>query len=137
MADELGTQPPTPAGTSLVPRTPPQAERVHIRVGSTASLLAVVPYLLGFEPASSMVIIGTHPSASQIMLTLRYDLPDTPDPRDAADIAAHAIGILTDQHAGSAFAIGYGPGHLVTPVAGALRAAAPPAGLEMQEILRV
>jgi hypothetical protein len=71
------------------------------------------------------------------MLTLRYDLPDTPDPRDAADIAAHAIGILTDQHAGSAFAIGYGPGHLVTPVAGALRAAAPPAGLEMQEILRV
>ena len=137
MADELGTQPPAPAGTSLVPRTPPQAERVHIPVGSTASLLAVVPYLLGFEPASSMVIIGTHPCTRQIMLTLRYDLPDPPDPRDAADIAAHAIGILTGQHASSAFAIGYGPARLVTPVAGALRAAAPPAGLEMPETLRV
>jgi hypothetical protein len=84
-----------------------------------------------------MVIIGTHPCTRQIMLTLRYDLPDPPDPHDAADIAAHAIGILTDQHASSAFAIGYGPGRLVTPVAGALRAAAPPAGLEMPEILRV
>jgi Domain of unknown function (DUF4192) len=142
MADELGTPPPAPAapaGISLAPGTPsePLAERVHIRVGSTASLLAVVPYLLGFEPASSMVIIGTHPCTRQIMLTLRYDLPDPPDPHDAADIAAHAIGILTGQHARSAFAIGYGPGHLVTPVAGALRAAAPRAGLEMQEILRV
>ena len=44
------------------------------------------------------------------MLTLRYDLPDPPDPYDAADITAHAIGILTGQHAGSAFAVGYGPG---------------------------
>ena len=142
MADALGTPPPAPAapaGISPAPGTPPEplAERVHIRVGSTASLLAVVPYLLGFEPASSMVIIGTHPCTRQIMLTLRYDLPDPPDPHDAADIAAHAIGILTGQHARSAFAIGYGPGHLVTPVAAALRAAAPPAGLEMQEILRV
>jgi Domain of unknown function (DUF4192) len=137
MADELGTQPPAPAGTSLVPRTPPPAERVHIPVGSSASLLAVVPYLLGFEPASSMVIIGTHPGTRQVMLTLRYDLPDPPEPRDAADIAAHATGILTGQHASSAFAVGYGPARLVTPVAGALRAAAPAAGLEMPEILRV
>jgi hypothetical protein len=142
MADELGTPPPAPAAPArirLVQGIPPEplAEPVHIRVGSTASLLAIVPYLLGFEPASSMVIIGTHPCTRQIMLTLRYDLPDPPDPHNAADIADHAIGILIGQHARSAFAIGYGPGHLVTPVAAALRAAAPPAGLEMQEILRV
>ena len=142
MADELGTLSPAPAGHAGIrpaPRTPPEppAEPVHVRVGSTASLLAVVPYLLGFEPASSVVVIGTHPCTRQVMLTLRYDLPGTPDPRDAADIAAHAIGILAGQHIRSAFAVGYGPGRLVTPVADALRATAPPAGIEMPEILRV
>src|ERR1700685_277580 len=135
MAHQLGT--PSPAGASPAPRTAPEppAEPDRSPAGSTASLLAVVPHLLGFEPASSMGIIGTHPCTRQIMLTLRYDLPDPPDLHDAADIAAHAIGILTDQQASSAFAIGYGTGQLVTPVAGALRAAAPAAGLEMPEIL--
>ena len=128
-----------PPGTRLAPCTPlePPAEPDPARIESTASLLAIIPCLLGFEPADSMVVIGTHPCTGQIMLTLRYDLPDPPDPYDAADITAHAIGILTGQHAGAAFAVGYGPGPLVTPLAGALRAAAPHAGLEMREILRV
>jgi Domain of unknown function (DUF4192) len=142
MADELDTPHPAlagPAGTHLAPCTPlePPAEPDPVRIDSTASLLAIVPYLLGFEPANSMVVIGTHPCTGQVMLTLRYDLPDPPDPQDAAGITAHAIGILTGQHARSAFAAGYGPGRLVTPLAAALRAAAPSAGLEMREILRV
>src|ERR1039458_8356657 len=137
MADELDTPHPAlaePAGTHLAPGTPlePPAEADPVRIDSTASLLAIVPYLLGFEPANSMVVIGTHPCTGQVMLTLRYDLPDPPDPQDAAGIAAHAIGILTGQHARSAFAAGYGPGRLVTPLADALRTAAPPAGLEMR-----
>jgi Domain of unknown function (DUF4192) len=142
MADKLGTPHPAPAGaagTHLAPCTPhePAAEPDPVRIESTASLLAIIPYVLGFEPANSMVVIATQPCTGQIMLTLRYDLPDPTDPRNAADITTHAIEILTAQHARSAFAVGYGPGPLVTPLAATLLAAAPPAGLEMREILRV
>jgi hypothetical protein len=84
-----------------------------------------------------MVVIGTRPCTGQIIVTLRYDLPDPADPRDAAGLAAHATGVLAGQHARSASAVGYGPARLVTPVAAALQAAAPDAGLEMRQILRV
>lgn len=142
MADQPGTPPPAHAGhpgyrpPSSTPAGPP-GEPGHTRAGSTTRLLAGIPYLLGFEPASSMVIIGTRPCTGQIIVMLRYDLPDPPDPRDAADLAAHAMRVLADQHARSASAVGYGPGRLVTPVAGALQNAAPRAGLEMRQILRV
>jgi Domain of unknown function (DUF4192) len=112
------------------------AER-KIRVGSPTTLLAVVPHLLGFVPSSSMVVIGTEPEFSRIKLTLRYDLPDPPDPEAAADISDHAAGVLRAQCIHSAVAVGYGPGRLVTPVTDALRTRAPSAGLEVAEILRV
>jgi hypothetical protein len=102
-----------------------------------ASLLAGIPYLLGFEPASSMVVIGTRPCTGQITVMLRYDLPEPADPRAAADLATHATGILAGQHVRWASAVGYGPARLVTLVASALWAVAPRAGIEMRQILRV
>ena len=66
---EPGTAPgnqPGPDGPSggLAPCTPlePPADPDPVRIESTASLLAIIPCLLGFEPAGSMVVIGTHPS---------------------------------------------------------------------------
>ena len=124
-------------GKSATPRKPgtgPSARRV--RIGSPAALLAVVPVLLGFEPANSMVVIGTEPPRAQVRLTLRYNLPDPPDARLAAEIVRHAIGVLAAQHIESAVAVGYGPDGLVTPVADALREQAPRAGIAVTELLR-
>src|SRR5690242_8180171 len=47
-----GTEPPAP-GALKVPR-----ERPRVRVSSPADLLAVVPHLFGFHPASSFVVLG-------------------------------------------------------------------------------
>jgi hypothetical protein len=88
-------------------------------------------------PSSSMVVIGTEPAFSRVKLTLRYDLPDPPDPGAAADISDHAAGVLRAQGIDAAVAVGYGPGRLVTPVADALRTHAPSSGLEVAEIFRV
>ena len=108
------------------------AER-RIRIGSPASLLAVVPVLLGFEPGNSMVVIGVEQPGAEVRLTLRYDLPD---PGLAPAVAAHAMSVLTAQRIQTAVAVGYGPEHLVSPVATALRDCAPGAGVTVTELLR-
>lgn len=114
---------------------PPRHPRV--RVSSPADVLAVVPRLLGFHPATSLVVIGAGRPRDRIELAFRYDLPDPPDPVLAADIAQHAVAVLTHRQLSTVIGVGYGPGSLVTPVADELAAALRRAGLRPREILRV
>ena len=114
--------------------TPPAGPAV--RIGTPAAMLAVVPHLFGFTPDSSLVVISTDPQGRRITSSLRYDLPDPPDRGLSADIAGHALMVLTRGHAGTAVVIGYGPGALVTPVADAIREAAARAGLPLHDVLR-
>jgi hypothetical protein len=128
--------------TVQTPQTPQtsqtsQTDPIRVQASSPAALLAVVPHLLGFMPASSLVVIGTEPPRSRVKVTLRYDLPDPPDAGAAADIAAHAVGVLGSQRLTEMVAVGYGPEPLVTPVANALREAAWKAGIELPDFLRV
>ncbi len=125
------TTTPSDAGSGAFSGTP------RIRVSSPADVLAVVPRLLGFHPAASLVVIGAGPPGTRIELTFRYDLPDPPNARQAGDIAAHALGVLRRRGLSMVIGVGYGPGPLVTPVADALRAALRGSGLRLQELLRV
>jgi len=115
----------------------PLASPVRVRVGSPPELLAIVPHLLGFLPAASLVVIGTAPPRDRIMVTLRYDLPDPPDAGLAADIAAHAAGVIAAQRLTAGVAVGYGPDALVTPLVTVLGDAFRQAGAELREFLRV
>jgi hypothetical protein len=119
------------------PQQPQHEDRVTIQVGTPATLLATIPYLLGFVPEASLVLIGTVSPASRVKVTLRYDLPDPPGAGVAADIAAHAVGVLRSQELTTTVAVGYGPERLVDPVADALRDALRTAGIGLQEFLRV
>jgi Domain of unknown function (DUF4192) len=114
-----------------------QEPAVVVRPGSPAALLRLVPHLLGFVPETSLIVMGVTPPRDRIKLTLRYDLPDLPEPDLVADLAAHAIGVLHAQKLTAAVAIGYGPEALVTPVANELRDAAWQAELDLREFLRV
>jgi Domain of unknown function (DUF4192) len=122
------------AGDSNPQTTHP--ERI-IRADSPATLLAVVPHLLGFIPQASVVVIGTAPPRSRIRVTLRYDLPDPPGVGAAADLAVHAAAVIGSQRLDGAVAVGYGPEALVTPVAEIMLAEFSGAGIELQEFLRV
>jgi hypothetical protein len=115
----------------------PQTTPVTVRAGSPAALLAIVPHLLGFVPEASLVVIGTAPPRDRIKVTLRYDLPDPPEEALAADIAAHAAGVIGSQQMTAAVAVGYGPEPLVTPLADALRDAFSQVGTDLREFLRV
>jgi hypothetical protein len=136
--DDTPRPPQTPGsrqapGSRQLPEPPP----VPLRADSPEALLAIVPHLLGFAPRTSLVVIGTERPGDRIKVTLRYDLPDPPGAGIAADLAAHAVGVLTSQQLTALVAVGYGARALVDPVAEALRAAADPAGIDIGDILRV
>ena len=111
--------------------------RPPVRISTPAGLLAVIPFLLGFTPTDSLVVIGSANPLGRIRVALRYDLPDPPDAELAGEIAAHATAVLARQHATSAVITGYGPGRLVTPVADAVRQAAARTGVILRDVLRV
>ena len=108
-----------------------------LRVGSPASLLAVIPGLLGFHPARSLVVLGAGPPRGRIEVAFRYDLPEPPDRAAAARIAAHAAAILARQQLTLAVVAGYGPGPMVTPVADALASELRRAEITLHDMLRV
>ncbi|HLM87877.1 MAG TPA: DUF4192 domain-containing protein [Streptosporangiaceae bacterium] len=108
-----------------------------VRAGSPAALLRLVPHLLGFVPETSLVVIGVTPPRDRVRVTLRYDLPDPPEAGLVAEIAAHAVAVLSGQRLTAAVAVGYGPETLVTPLANELRGAAWQAAIDVHEFLRV
>ena len=114
-----------------------QQPTLVVRAGSPAALLRLVPHLIGFMPEASLVVIGVTPPRDRIKLTLRYDLPDPPEPDLTAGLAAHAVGVLSGQRLTAAVAVGYGPEALVTPAADELRDRAWQAGIDLREFLRV
>ena len=107
------------------------------RAGSPGALLRLIPHLLGFVPEASLIVIGVAPPHDRIRVTLRYDLPDPPAADLVAEIAAHALGLLSAQRLTAAVAAGYGPEALVAPVATELREAAWQAAIDLREFLRV
>jgi hypothetical protein len=111
--------------------------QARIPVREPGTLIAIVPHLLGFHPADSIVLIGTTGPHALIRLVFRYELPREPDPAVPQSIAGHALEVLHREKLNTAALIGYGPGTLVTPVADVLRHALPRDGIRLFEMLRV
>jgi Domain of unknown function (DUF4192) len=110
------------------------AEQPRVRVSSPASLLAVIPPLLGFEPSEpSLVVIGTEASSAEVRITIRFDIPEA---RLAAAVVGEAIGYLAENCVTTAAVVGYGPACLVDPVAGEVLQRFRKAGIALVEVLR-
>lgn len=76
--------------------TPPGTARALLT--DPAQLIAALPYLLGFTPADSVVLLGHRPPGTRIGLILRADLP----PRDLVAEQADALAprFRVDDHTG-------------------------------------
>jgi len=114
-----------------------ESAQPRVRVSSPGDILAVVPHLLGFHPARSLVVVGAGRPPQRVELAFRYDLPDPPDAAAAAELAGHAVAVLGQRRLPTVIGIGYGPGALVTPVADALAAAVRQRGMRLHELMRV
>ncbi|GAB3966162.1 DUF4192 domain-containing protein [Plantactinospora veratri] len=114
-------------------------DRAVLAVRSTADLLAAVPYLLGFHPADSVVVIALR--GKQVVFVARGDLPDVTAGRTAPggvdEAAAQVAAVVARQRVETTTVIGYGEPARVTPAVDAVTAALGRVGLPVLEALRV
>jgi hypothetical protein len=111
---------------------------VRVRADGPVQLIALVPYLLGFQPGDGdLVIMGAVPPGYRIQVTLRLDMPGRPAPVCQVVQARSAIGVLAASGCTRAAVVGYGPDQVVAGYATAVRDAAAAAGITVTEIVRV
>ncbi|MDP4508886.1 DUF4192 domain-containing protein [Nonomuraea turcica] len=95
---------------------------------SPADILAAVPYLVGFHPSDSLVIIGL--DRGQAKMVVRWGLPLPPD------ALAPLPPLLDREGVTQVVIIGYGAGDVVTPVVDEARLLAAKAEVHVGEALR-
>ncbi|HYN98030.1 MAG TPA: DUF4192 domain-containing protein, partial [Pilimelia sp.] len=113
--------------------TPDPAARLTVR--DPADLLAAVPYVLGFHPRDSLVVVAVR--ERRVTFAVRADLPA---PAAApVELAAAARGIATTvagQGATGATVIGYGEPERLAPVVAPVRTELERRGVPVLEALR-
>ncbi|MEU4535732.1 DUF4192 domain-containing protein [Streptosporangium sp. NPDC023825] len=128
------------ARSSVAPEAPspsspssPPAAQPRLLLGSTEDVLGAVPYLLGFHPADSLVVIGLtgSPSRGRLHLTVRWDLPLGPGG------LGRIVPLLGKEGVTEVVVVGYGAGPLVTPAVDEAVALFRRSGLTVVDALRV
>lgn len=103
-----------------------------ITLTSPTDLVAVVPYLLGFHPSDSLVMVGL--SGGTIALSARVDLPP---PGESVDTVPLTPATLRRNHVHSVALVGYGDPHWVTLCLDHLRTVLAEDGIDVIDVLRV
>jgi hypothetical protein len=103
-----------------------------IIVRKADELLAVIPYVLGFHPSDSLVVVGLA-GGRLVTFGLRLDLDPPIEPPDAARFAA----VVAKQPSDAVTLVGYGPPGRVTPAVMRLLDALKESGVLVLEALRV
>ncbi|MFF5247587.1 DUF4192 domain-containing protein [Streptosporangium sp. NPDC000095] len=98
---------------SSFPQSPPSplASAPRLLLGSTEDVLGAVPYLLGFHPTDSLVVIGLtgSPPRIRLHLTVRWDLPL------GSGGLGQIVPLFVKEGVAQVILVGYGLGPLVTP----------------------
>jgi hypothetical protein len=114
-------------------------DRPTLHVSGPADLVQAVPYLLGFHPNDSLVLVGLNETA--VVVTARLDLPDVAEP----GLLAHVVTAIARGGASTLVAAVYdgepaepGPRGLPWPgIAVDLESECDRAGCELADVLRV
>ncbi len=107
-------------------------EIAPLSLRAPADVLAAIPYLLGFVPADSVVVLGL--KAKKITFQMRVDLPT------AADVEAFSKSvtpIVARQRVTRAIVVGYGAEAAVRPAVLAMRTELRRRRIDVPEVLRV
>jgi hypothetical protein len=104
----------------------------RLLVSTPTELISAVPYLIGFHPSDSLVVVAMH--GSEVIFAGRHDLPG---PGEPPTDALHLAAVVGHQAAEAAMVIGYGDPPAVTPVVRVAARALSRAGIDVLDVLRV
>lgn len=110
----------------------PSTDLPRFSLRSGAELIAAVPYLLGFHPADSVVVVGMR--GPRVTFVARADLAGL---AGSAAAARHLAVVVAQQRTDRATVLGYGPASRVTPAVDAVRQALAEVGVGVLDALRV
>jgi hypothetical protein len=113
--------------------------QVPVKLRSPADIIDAIPYLIGFEPHESLVVLSLRGPRSRLGLTARIDLPGA---RSATACARNFVGYLKRDGASQAIIVMYPPSDgtaypSVNPLADALTKHLTRARIEVRELLCV
>jgi hypothetical protein len=113
--------------------------QVRVKLRSPADIIDAVPYLVGFEPHESLVVLSLRGPRSRLGLTARIDLPGA---RSATACARNFVGYLKRDGAAQAIIVFYPPAGgmshpSIKPLAAALTKHLNQARIEVREMLCV
>jgi hypothetical protein len=106
---------------------------IHLR--GPAEIVAAVPYLLGFHPTDSVVVLAVH--GDHLASVLRLDLPETGTDDDYPALLDDLTDRVTCHGATACVLVGYGPDTPVTAAVTVTTAALAAAGVPVRRALRV
>jgi hypothetical protein len=106
------------------------------RVSTPAELIATLPYVIGFHPADSIVVVAVR--GQKIVFAARHDLPEPAVPAAVVrEEAARMAALVASQGVTGTTVIGYGEAARVTPTVLRVVEALRRAGLPVLDQLRV
>jgi Domain of unknown function (DUF4192) len=111
----------------------------RFKLKTPTDIVDAVPYLLGFQPHDSLVVLSLRGERKRVGLTARVDLPP---PEHAAQCARDFVGYLTRDHAAYSIVAFYPPSDgrahpSVQPLADALTVQLRGAGIDLVEVVCV
>ncbi|MCI4066179.1 DUF4192 domain-containing protein [Micromonospora sp. R77] len=108
----------------------------RLPVTSPGDLIVAVPYLLGFHPTDSLVLVGL--TGRRVTVAGRTDLPDpAATVGGVEELMRQQLRMLHQADVTATVVIGYGPSHRVTPVVDTVVPRLREAGLTVLDALRV
>ena len=104
-----------------------------LKLRAPSDLLAAIPYVVGYHPDESIVVLGMH--GRRLLFSARVDLPDVSDIPIPVTVD-HLLQVVRPQHCTGVFVVGFGPADRADPLLNELRRAYDEVGLWVQEVLR-
>jgi hypothetical protein len=117
----------------MTPTSVAQPELPPITLRSPADLVAATPYLLGFHPTGSLVVLGF--DDRRLVFAVRGGLSEAGDPPEL--VASDALRAAERPEVSAVAILGYGPAGEVDPMVHALHRSAAERGLFVKDALRV
>ncbi|HEY3007974.1 MAG TPA: DUF4192 domain-containing protein [Micromonosporaceae bacterium] len=117
-----------------MPSTKPELQRLVLH--SVADLLVLVPYMIGFHPTDSVVVVALR--GKRVVFAARSDLPAaTASAIERRELARYVASVVSQQDAAGVAVIGYGDPDTVAPVVRSVADALAETGLAILDEIRV